>query len=222
MNNQTDDLKRDEINLSTKISCGGTLWDIQEDTTLIDNYQVIITKHACTKGGEFIEGQFYDEYGKPTTPIEHWHADYSYSGQITDSANNVVIDFIGGGDELSIVDTPERFPLLTILSSFYGASNNSHTYLLYSTSPVLKKITEITQPLNMYQVTNGNGTEREVDGFYQDSDGNFLIDRLTTEGTELGKSNASQEWRLETLKLVDGNMVSLGIRDYPENYTRLY
>ncbi len=221
MNNQTDDLKRDEINLSTKISCGGTLWNIQEDTTLIDNYQVIITKHACTKGGEFIEGQFYDEYGKPTTPIEHWHADYSYSGQITDSANNVVIDFIGGGDELSIVDTPERFPLLTILSSFYGASNNSHTYLLYSTSPVLKKITEITQPLNMYQVTNGNGTEREVDGFYQDSDGNFLIDRLTTEGTELGKSNASQDWRLETLKLVDGKMVSMGIRDYPESYTRL-
>ena len=116
---------------------------------------------------------------------------------------------------MSIVDTPEGFPLLTILSSFYGASNNSHTYLLYSTSPVLKKITEITQPLNMYQVTNGNGSEREVDGFYQDSDGNFLIDRLTTEGTELGKSNASQEWRLETLKLVNGNMVSMGIRDYP-------
>ena len=81
MQNQTDDLKRDEINLSTKISCGGTLWNIQEDTTLIDNYQVIITKHACTKGGEFIEGQFYDEYGKPTTPIEHWHADYSFSSK---------------------------------------------------------------------------------------------------------------------------------------------
>ena len=63
--------------------------------------------------------------------------------------------------------------------------------------------------------TNGNGSVREVDGFYQDSDGNFLIDRLTTEGTELGKCNACQEWKLETLKLVDGNMVSMGIRDYP-------
>ena len=147
---------------------------------------------------------------------------YSYSGQITDSDNNIVIDFIGGGDELSVVDTPEGFPLLTILSSFYGASNVSHTYLLYSTFPELKKITEITQPLNMYQVTNRNGSVREVDGFYQDSDGNFLIDRLTTEGTELGKCNACQEWRLETLKLIDGNMVSMVIRDFPENYTRLY
>ena len=67
----------------------------------------------------------------------------------------------------------------------------------------------------MYQANNGNGSVRVVDGFYQDSDGNFLIDRLTTEGTELGNCNACQEWRLETLKLFDGNMVSMGIRDYP-------
>jgi hypothetical protein len=123
--------------------------------------------------------------------------------------------------ELSIVDTPEGFPLLTILSSFYGASNVSHTYLLYSTSPELKKITEITHPLNMYQVTNGNGSERKVGGFYQDSDGNFVIDRLTTEGTELGKCNACQEWRLETLKLIDGDMMSMGIKDFDiTNYKR--
>ena len=219
INNQTDDLKRDEINLSTKISCGGTLWNIQENITLKDNYQVIITKHACTKGGEYIEGQFY-ENGKPSKPYPGMEG-YSFSGQITDSDNNVVVDFIGGGDELSIVNTPEGFPHLTMLSSFYGASNTSHTYLLYSTTPVLKKIAEITQPLNMYQVTNGNGSEREVDGFYIDSDGNFLIDRLTTEGTELGKCNACQEWRLETLKLIDGEMMSIGIKDFDiTNYKR--
>ena len=205
-----------------EVRCGGDLWNIQEVVSQQDSYQVIITKHACTKGGVFIDGQFYDEYGKPTTPIEHWHADYSFSGKITDSKNNIIVDFIEGGDELSVVDTPEGFPLITILSSFYGASNNSHTYLLYSTFPVLKKVAEITQPLNMYQATNGNGSEREVDGFYQDNDGNFLIDRLTTEGTELGKCNACQEWNVETLKLVDGNIVSMGIRDYDiSNYQRL-
>ena len=204
-----------------EVRCGGDLWNIQEVVTQHDSYQVTITKHACTKGGEFIDGQFYDEDGKPTTPIEHWHADYSFSGQITDSNNNIVENFIGGGDELSVVDTPDGFPLLTLLTSSYGASNNSHTYLLYSTSPVLKKIGEITQPLNMYQVTNGNGSERIVDGFYQDSDGNFLIDRLTTEHTELENFDYWNRWRLETLKLVDGNMVSMGIRDYPDNYKRL-
>ena len=220
LQNQNDGLKRDEINLSDKISCGGTLWNIKEDVTLIDKYKVIITKHACTKGGEYIEGQFY-ENGKPSKPYPGMEG-YSYSGQIADSDNIIVVDFIGGGDELSIVDTPEGFPYLTILSSFYGASNTSHNYLIYSTAPVLKKIAEITQPLNKYQVTGGKGSERIVDGFYIDSTGNFLIDRLTTEGTELGKCNACQEWRLETLKLVDENMVSMGIRDSDlANYKRM-
>ncbi len=199
--------------------CGGQLWKVQISITPIDSYRVIITKYACTKGGEYIDGQFYED-GKPSTPWKGLEG-YSFAGQIIDSNDNIVEDFIGGRDVLSIVDTPEGFPLLTLLSTAYGATNTWHTYHLYSTSPVLKKIGEITQPLNMYQVTNGNGSEREVDGFYQDSDGNFLIDRLTTEGTELGKSNASQEWRLETLKLVDGKMVSMGIRDFPENYKRL-
>ena len=200
--------------------CGGQLWTLQISITPIDSYRVIITKSACTKGGEYIDGQFYED-GKPSKPYPGMEG-YSYSGQITDSDNNVVEDFIGGGDELSVVDTPEGFPLLTLLSSFYGASNNSHTYLLYSTSPVFKKIAVITQPLNEYQVNNRKGSERIVDGFYIDSDGNFLIDRLTTEGTELGSCNACQEWKLETLKLVDGNMVSMGIRDYDiNNYQRL-
>jgi hypothetical protein len=87
---------------------------------------------------------------------------------------------------------------------------------------LIKKVAEITQPLNEYQVNNRKGSERIVDGFYQDNDGNFLIDRLTTEGTELGKCNACQEWNVETLKLVDGNIVSMGIRDYDiSNYQRL-
>ena len=218
------DIKEEKTSSNDIISlswnqCGGQLWTIQISITPIDSYQVIITKFACTKGGEYIDGQFYED-GKLSKPYPGMEG-YSYSGQITDSDNNIVIDFFGGGDELSVVDTPEGFPLLTILSSFYGASNNSHTYLLYSTSPELKKVGEITQPLNEYQVTNGNGSERIVDGFYQDSDGNFLIDRLTTEHTELEIFDYWNRWRLETLKLVDGNMVSMGIRDFPENYKRL-
>ena len=199
--------------------CGGQLWTLQISITPIDSYRVIITKHACTKGGEYIDGKFY-ENGKPSKPYPGMEG-YSYSGQIIDSNDNIVEDFIGGGDELSIVDTPKGFPLLTLLASSYGASNTSHTYVLYSTSPVFKKIGEITQPLNEYQVTKGKGSERIVDGFYKDSNGNFLIDRLTTDGTELGKCNACQEWKLETLKLVDGELVSMGLRDYDfENYQK--
>jgi len=188
-----------------EIRCGGVLWTLQEVITPIDSYRVIITKYACTKGGEYIDGQLY-ENGKPSTPRKGTEG-YLYSGQIIDNNDNIVVDFIGANaDELSIVDTPEGFPLLTLLISFYGASTTSHTYLLYSTSPVLKKVAEITQPLNEYQVTDGKGSERIVDGFYQDSDGNFLLDTLN--GCTL-----FVPCQPETFKLVDGNMVSLGITD---------
>ena len=209
---------KDVISLTWN-QCGGQLWKVQISITPIDSYRVVITKYACTKGGEYINGQFYED-GKPSTP---WKGEegYSYSGQIIDSNDNIVEDFIGGGRELSIVDTPEGFPLLTLLSTVYGATNTWHTYLLYSTSPVFKKIAEITNPLTEYHVTKGEGSERIVDGFYQDSDGNFLIDRFTTEHTELENFDYWSRWRLETLKLVDGNMVSMGIRDFPENYKRL-
>tara|TARA_B100000787_G_scaffold8865_1_gene6717 strand:- start:1474 stop:2193 length:720 start_codon:yes stop_codon:yes gene_type:complete len=200
--------------------CGGELWTVQISITPVDDYRVIITKSACTKGGKYVDGQYYED-GKLSKPYPGLEG-YSYSGQIIDSNNNIVKDFIGGGRELSIVDTPEGFPLLTLLTSSYGASNNSHAYLLYITSPLLKKVAVISQPLNEYQSNNRKGSERIVDGFYINDDGNFLIDRLTTEGTELGSCNACQHWNVETLKLVNGDMVSMGIRGYDiSNYHRL-
>lgn len=202
----------------SEIRCGGDIWTVQVSITLIDRYQVIITKYACTKGGEFIDGQFYED-GKPSKPIEHGNVSYAFAAQVIDSNDNIVEDFIGGGDELSIVDTPEGFPFLTFLSSYYAA-NFSHTYLLYSTFPTFKKIAEITDPLNMWQANNKQGSERVIDGFYQDSDGNFLLDRLTTEHNEADVWPPKSD--LETFKISESGIVSLGIRDFDiNNYQRL-
>ena len=77
--------------------CGGQLWTLQISITPIDSYRVIITKSACTKGGdEYIDGQFYED-GKPSKPYPGMEG-YSYSGQIIDNNDNIVVDFIGGGD----------------------------------------------------------------------------------------------------------------------------
>ena len=99
-----------------EVRCGGDLWNIQEVVTPHDSYQLIITKHACTKGGEYINGQFYED-GKISKPYPGMEG-YSYSGQIIDSNNNIVVDFIGGGDELSVVDTPVGFPLFNYSEFF--------------------------------------------------------------------------------------------------------
>jgi hypothetical protein len=189
----------------TEVQCGGDLWNLKEVITPIDSYQIKITKYDCTRGGEYIDGQFYDHMGKLATRENY---NYQYSGQIIDSNNNIIVDFIGG-DELSIVDTPEGFPFFTLLSSYYAA-NFSHTYLLYSTSPTFKKIGEIRDPVTDWYANNGKGSEREVDGFYKDSDGNFLIDRLTTEGSEEGVW--PPQYFLETFRIDDSGFVSLGIK----------
>jgi hypothetical protein len=148
---------------------------------------------------------------------------------ILDADNNIVVNHIGNwgsdddnySDEVSIVTTPIDFPYQVILTSVYGASNNSHTYHIYSTTPTLKKAGEITQPLNKYQTTKGNGSEREVAGFYK-SRGVFLIDRLTTEGTELGRCNACQSWNIETLALGNEGLVPVDLKLYSFNKYKLY
>ena len=206
------------ISSIAEIRCGGNIWTVQVSITPIDSHQVIITKYACTKGGEFIDGQFYED-GKPSKPIENGNVMYLFAAQVIDSNDNIVEDFIGGGDELSIVDTPKDFPFLTFLSSYYAA-NFSHTYLLYSTFPTFKKIAEIRDPLNIWQANNKQGSERIIDGFYKDSDGSFLLDRLTTE------HNEADVWPpiadLETFKISESGILSLGIRDFDINtYQRL-
>jgi len=142
---------------------------------------------------------------------------------IRDGNNNIVVDHIGGwswrddslnyADEVSIVNTPTGFPYQVILSSVYGGSNISHTYHIYSTAPTLKKIGAVDRPINQYQTNKRNGSEKEVVGFYE-RNGVFLIDRLTTEGTEVGKCNARQDWNVETLKLTENSLVSLGSKGF--------
>lgn len=80
--------------IHAETTCGGELWTLKISITPIDNYRVLITKHACTKGGEYINGKFY-EYGELSTP-QLSDEGYSYKGQIIDSNDNIVEDFVGG------------------------------------------------------------------------------------------------------------------------------
>jgi len=142
---------------------------------------------------------------------------------IRDADNNIVVNHIGNwswrddslnyADEVSIVTTPEGFPYQVILSSVYGSSNISHTYHIYSTTPSLKLIGKVTQPINVWQANDGKGSEKDVVGFYKYKD-MFLIDRLTLEDTETAKCNACQDWSVETLRITNSKLISLGIREF--------
>ena len=145
--------------------CGGNLWVVEISITPVDDYRALITKYACTKGGAFIDGQFY-EGREPTELIEHGNVDYSYAGQIIDADNRIVEDYVGAGDALSIAKLPNGFPHLAFAVSRWGASNTYHSYVIYATFPKLRQLTIIERPLNKFQANRKKGREREVKGFY--------------------------------------------------------
>jgi hypothetical protein len=193
--------------ISTTIFSGPSCdWTpIKTDTTKSNDYSFQVVTFDCNI-------KYYKGKDENTTAQE---------AVIRDSNNNIVVNNIGNwgpnnerhSDEASIVNTPAGFPYAVILTSVYGGSNISHTYHIYSTTPALKKIGKITQPLNKYQTTKGNGSEREVVGFYEDK-GVFLIDRLTTKGTQLGRCNACQDWNVETFVLGNEMLVPVDLRPY--------
>ena len=193
--------------------CGANLWEVEISIKKVDDYRVVITKYACTRGGKIINGIFY-EYGEQVKLEDGYNVDFSYVGQIIDENNKIVEDHVGAGDELSIDEVSSGFPHLAFIISRWGASNNYHSYVIYSTFPKLKKIAVIERPLNKYQANKRQGSERSVDGFYVNHNGDFLIDRLVNQSKDGSSSNASRKWNVETLKLIGDSFKSVSIRDY--------
>ena len=201
--------------------CGANLWEMEISVKKVDDYRVILKKYACTRGGKIINGVFY-EYGKQEKLVDGYNVDFSYVGQIIDKNNKIVENHVGAGDKLSIDEVPSGFPHLVFVVSRWGASNNYHSYVIYSTLPKLKKIAVIERPLNKYQANKRKGSERSVDGFYRNDNGDFLIDRLVNQSVDGSSSNASRNWNVETLKLVGHDFKSVSIRDYNiQTYQRL-
>jgi len=201
--------------------CGANLWEMEISITKVDDYRVVITKYACTRGGKIINGIFY-ENGDQVKLVDDYNVSFSYVGQIIDQNNKIVEDYIGGGDKLNIVEVPSGFPHLAFSVSSYGASNNFHAYIIYSTLPKLKKIAVIKRPLNEYQANKRKGSERNLDGFYRNNDGDFLVDRLINRAMDSGSSNASRKSNVETLKLMGDYFKSINIRAYDiQTYQRL-
>ncbi|MCH9741126.1 MAG: hypothetical protein K0U38_09880 [Epsilonproteobacteria bacterium] len=50
----------------------------------------------------------------------------------------------------------------------------------------------------------------------------FLIDRLTPENTKAAKCVACQDWNVETLRITNSKLISLGIREFNRKTYRNY
>ena len=210
-----------DIKSDVEDQCGSNLWEIEKSVTKVGDYFSIITKYACTRGGEINNGIFY-EYGEKVELIEGYNVSFSYVGQIIDKNNKIIEDRIGPADQLTIFEVPSEFPYLAFFLSNKGGSNIYHSLFFYSTNPKFKKIAFIERPLSKFQANKRKGSEKEVDGIYLNQNGDFLIDRLITQSVDGSESNANRKWNVETLKLDGEYFESISIRDYDiDTYQRL-
>ena len=210
-----------DIKSDVEDQCGSNLWEIEKSVTKVGDYFSIITKYACTRGGEINNGVFY-EYGEKVELIEDYNVSFSYVGQIIDKNNKIIEDRIGPADQLTIFEVPSEFPYLAFFLSNKGGSNIYHSLFFYSTHPKFKKIAFIERPLSKFQANKRKGSEKEVDGIYLNQNGDFLIDRLITQSVDGSESNANRKWNVETLKLDGEYFESISIRDYDiDTYQRL-
>lgn len=118
------------------------------------------------------------------------------------------------GDKVVLVDTPDDFPYIIVLSSTQSASKQSHVYRFFSKKTKNIKIGEIHQPLNKYQANNENGSEAIVEGIYKNKAGEYLIDSITSKGTETASCNACQDYNVETFKITERNIESINLRAF--------
>ena len=132
-------IAKSDIRSDVEDQCGSNLWEIEKSITNIGDYFSIITKYACTRGGEINDGIFY-EYGEKVELVEDYNASFSYVGQIIDKNNKIIEDRIGPADQLTIFDIPNEFPYLVFSLSNKGASNVYHALFFYSTLPKFKKL----------------------------------------------------------------------------------
>jgi hypothetical protein len=121
-------------------------------------------------------------------------------------------------DKISFVDIPSYYPFTVIHSSIQGTSSHPHTYHIYSKKTKNLKIGKVYKPINQWQANQRNGSEAIVEGIYE-LNGNFYIDRITSEGKDVASCNACQEYNVETLQILEDKLLSVSIRDFNiENY----
>ena len=112
------------------------------------------------------------------------------------------------------VDVPDDFAFSITQYTVNSASSMAHIYEIYSKIDKHHKIGIVADPLNKYQANNRNGLESVVEGIYKDSNGNYLIDKITTKGTKTAKCNACQEYNVETLQITQEGIISINVRPF--------
>ena len=175
--------------------------------SVVDGYTIQIFSYNCKEG------------------VQMYKDEIAAHAKILDSGGQIIENEIGGWiledngsqwqppSEIKIAAVPDGFPYLVFQSSNYSSSNINHSYILYSTTPTLKKVAIIKSPINHYQSSSNDGSEYAVVGFYTNLHGDYLIDRLVPDN-KVAECNACQGYDIETVKVTKDRVTVFGRRPF--------
>jgi len=99
-------------------------------------------------------------------------------------------------------------PINALYFSYPGSSNVGNSVRVYDKDWKQTKV--LYSPVNEFNATNRNGSERKIVGFFK-IDNDWFIENIKSLG---GECNACQQYVVDTYKVVNDNLIVIATRDY--------
>ena len=110
-------------------------------------------------------------------------------------------------DNYEAITPLSNAPVNALYFSYPGSSNVGNSVRVYDKD--WKHIETLNSPVNEFNTTNRNGSERKIMGFFK-IDNDWFIENIRSLG---GECNACQQYVIDTYKVVGDSLVVIDSRD---------
>ena len=178
--------------LMSSISFAGPscIWDLEStETKKINGSQLKLERYDCRNKGWW-KGEVI--------------ADVFKASVINTKGETITLE---GSDKYEAIRLMSDAPINALYFSYPGSSNVGNSVRIFDKD--WKHIETLNSPVNEFNTTNRNGSERKIMGFFK-IDNDWFIENIRSLG---GECNACQQYVIETYKVVDDSLVIIDSRD---------
>jgi len=178
--------------LMSSISFAGPscIWDLEStETKKINGSQLKLERYDCRNKGWW-KGEVI--------------ADVFKASVINTKGETITLE---GSDKYEAIRLMSDAPINALYFSYPGSSNVGNSVRIFDKD--WKHIETLNSPVNEFNTTNRNGSERKIMGFFK-IDSDWFIENIRSLG---GECNACQQYVIETYKVVDDSLVIIDSRD---------
>ena len=178
--------------LMSSISFAGPscIWDLEStEVKNINGSQLTLERYDCRNKGWW-KGEVI--------------ADVFKASVINTKGETITLE---GSDKYEAIRLMSDAPINALYFSYPGSSNVGNSVRIFDKD--WKHIETLNSPVNEFNTTNRNGSERKIMGFFK-IDSDWFIENIRSLG---GECNACQQYVIETYKVVDDSLVIIDSRD---------